>query len=40
MPTPFPPLKGVFSGAEGGGVAVLSLVRIPSALVMDGIGHE
>ena len=36
MPTPFPLLKGVFSGAEG----VLSLVRIPSALVMGGIGHE
>ena len=34
MPTPFPLLKvkGVFSGAEGEGV--LSLVRIPSALVM------
>ena len=28
MPTPFPLLKGVFSGAEGEGV--LSLVRIPS----------
>ena len=40
MPTPFPLLevKGVFSGAEGEGV--LSLVRIPSALVMGGIGHE
>ena len=40
MPTPFPLLKakGVFSGAEGEGV--LSLVRIPSALVMSGIGHE
>ena len=30
--------EGVFSGAEGEGV--LSLVRIPSALVMGGIGHE
>ena len=41
MPTPFPLLKvkGVFSGAEGGG-GVLSLVRIPLALVMGGIGHE
>ena len=40
MPTPFPLLKvkGVFSGAEGEGV--LSLVRIPSALVMGGFGHE
>ena len=42
MPTPFPLLKGVhvhvFSGAEGEGV--LFLVRIPSALVMGGIGHE
>ena len=40
MPTPFPLLKvkGVFSGAEGEGV--LSLVRIPSVLVMGGIGHE
>ena len=38
MPTPFPLLKGVFSGAEGEGV--LSLVPIPSALVMGGIGHE
>ena len=39
MPTPFPLLKvkGVFSGAEGEGV--LSLVLIPLALVMDGIGH-
>ena len=38
MPTPFPLLKvkGVFSGGEG----VLSLVRIPSALVMGGICHE
>ena len=36
MPTPFPLLKGVFSGAEG----VLFLVRIPSALVMGGIGHQ
>ena len=32
MPTSFPLLKGVFSGAEGEGV--LFLVRIPSALVM------
>ena len=38
MPTPFPLPKGVFSGAEGEGV--LFLVRIPSALVMGGIGHE
>ena len=38
MPTPFPLLKGVFSGAEVEGV--LSLVRIPLALVMGGIGHE
>ena len=38
MPTPFPLLKGVFSGAEGEGV--LSLVRILSALVIGGIGHE
>ena len=38
MPTPFPLRKGVFSGAEGGGV--LFLVRIPSALVMGGIGLE
>ena len=38
MPTPFPLLKGVFSGADGEGV--LSLVRIPSALAMGGIGHE
>ena len=29
---------GVFSGAEGDGV--LFLVRIPSALVMGGIGHQ
>ena len=29
---------GVFSGAEGEGV--LSLVRIPLALGMGGIGHE
>ena len=39
MATPFPLLKGVYSGAEGGG-GVLFLVRIPSALVMGGIGHE
>ena len=32
-----PATEGVFSGAEGEGV--LSLVRIPSALVMGGIGH-
>ena len=38
MPTPFPLLNGVFSGAEGEGV--LFLVRIPSALVMGGFGHE
>ena len=38
MPTPFPLLKGVFSGAEGEGV--LFLVRIPSALVMGGIGEQ
>ena len=38
MPTPFPLLKGVFSGAEGEGV--LFLVRIASALVMSGIGHQ
>ena len=38
MPTPFPLLKGVFSGAEWEGV--LFLVLIPSALVMGGIGHE
>ena len=38
MPTPFPLLKGVFSGAEGEGVLIL--VRITSALVMGGIGHE
>ena len=30
--------EGVFSGAEREGV--LSLVRIPSALVTGGIGHE
>ena len=38
MSTPFPQPKGVSSGAEGEGV--LYLVRIPSALVMGGIGHE
>ena len=38
MPPPFPQSKGVFSGAEGEGV--LFLVRIPSALTMDGISHE
>ena len=38
MRTPFPLLKGVFSGAEGEGV--LFLVRIPSALVMGEIGHQ
>ena len=38
MPTPFLLLKGVLSGAEGEGV--LFLVRIPSALVMCGIGHQ
>ena len=38
MPTPFPLPKGVFIGAEG--ERVLFLVRIPSALVMGGIGHE
>ena len=38
MPTLFPLLKGVFSGAEGEGV--FFLVRIPSTLVMGGIGHE
>ena len=38
MPPPFPQPKGVFSGAEGEGV--LFLVRIPSALAMDGISHE
>ena len=38
MPTPFPLLKGVFSGAEREGV--LFLVLIPSALVMGGIGQE
>ena len=38
MSTPFPLLKVVFSGAEGEGV--LFLVRIPSALVIDDIGHE
>ena len=40
LPTPFPLLKRVhvFCGAEGG--RVLFLVRIPSALVMGGIGHE
>ena len=38
MPTPFPLLKGVFIGAEG--ERVLFLVRIPSVLVMGGIGHE
>ena len=31
-------IKGVFSGAEGEGV--LFLVRIPTALVMGGIGHQ
>ena len=36
MPTHFPLPKGVFSGGEG----VLFFVRIPSALVMGGIGHE
>ena len=38
MPTPFPLLNGVFNGAEGGGG--IFLVRIPSALVLGGIGHE
>ena len=38
MPTPFQLMKDVYSGAEGEGV--LFLVRIPSALVMGGIGHE
>ena len=38
MPTSFPLLKGVFSGAKGEGV--LFLVRIPSALVMGGIGNQ
>ena len=37
MPTPFLLLKGVFIG---GGGWVLFLVRIPSAFVMGGIGHE
>ena len=36
--SPFPLLNGVSSDAEGEGV--LFLVRIPSALVMGGIGHE
>ena len=31
-------IKGVFGGAEGEGV--LFLVRIPTALVMGGIGHQ
>ena len=31
-------IKEVFSGAEGEGV--LFLVRIPTALVMGGIGHQ
>ena len=31
-------IKGVFNGAEGEGV--LFLVRIPTALVMGGIGHQ
>ena len=31
-------MKGVFSGAEGEGVVFL--VRIPTALVMGGIGHQ
>ena len=31
-------IKGVFSGAEGEGV--LFLVRIPTALVIGGIGHQ
>ena len=34
----FPQPKGVFRGAEGEGV--LFLVRISSALAMDGISHE
>ena len=38
MPTSFVTIKGVFSGAEGEGV--LFLVRIPTALVMGGIGHQ
>ena len=38
MPTPFLLLKGVFIAAEG--ERVLFLVRITSALVMGGIGHE
>ena len=38
MPSSFTQPKGVFSGAEGEGV--LLLVRIPSALAMDGISHE
>ena len=38
MPEPFPQPKGVFSGAEG--EEVLFLVRIPSALAMDGISHK
>ena len=36
MPPPIPQPKGVFSGTEG----VLFLVRIPSALAMDGISHK
>ena len=39
MPTAFPLLKGVFSGAEGGGGGII-FGTIPSALVMGGIGHE
>ena len=38
MPPPFPLPKGVFSGAEGEGV--LYLVRVPSALAMEGISHK
>ena len=32
--------EGGIQWREGGGGGVLSLVRIPSALVMGGIGHE
>ena len=38
MPPPFLQPKGVFSGAAGEGV--LFLVRILSAMAMDGISHE